>query len=159
MATVSDDPDLHQAAVGEPPGGVHSADGALAAMSRAGLRRMPSRVLILEQLAAARGHLSAAQIHRNRGPVYAGVHLGTVHRGLDTLHRAGLVHVINDHGTALFGLSLPPHLHALCTSCGEMSEVPAEGLRPAIGRIADSAGFLVDPDGVTLRGLCRRCRG
>lgn len=132
---------------------------ALAAMSRAGLRRMPSRVLIIEALAKAPGHLSAAQIHRDRGPDYAGVHLGTVHRGLDTLQRAGLVHVIDDHGTALYGLSLPPHLHALCTSCGSMSEVSAEGLGPLIGRLADTAGFLVDPDGVTLRGLCQRCRG
>src|SRR5215475_4279081 len=87
---------------------------ALAAMARAGLRRMPSRVLILEQLARAEGHLSAAEIHRNRAPEYAQVHLGTVHRGLETLQRAGLVHVIDDHGRQLFGLSLPPHLHAVC---------------------------------------------
>lgn len=130
---------------------------ALEAMSQAGLRRMPSRVLIMEQLATVDGHLSAAQIHRNRGPAYEHVHLGTVHRGLDTLQRAGLVHVIDDHGTALYGLSVPPHLHALCTSCGTVNEVPVAGLRPAIDRIAETAGFRVDPDGVMLRGLCRGC--
>jgi Fur family ferric uptake transcriptional regulator len=149
------------APAGHPSGHGHDADGvavALAAMTRAGLRRMPSRVLILEQLARAQGHLSAAEIHRNRGPEYAQVHLGTVHRGLETLQRAGLVHVIDDHGRQLFGLSLPPHLHAVCTSCGQVSEVSAEGLGPAIARLADTAGFLVDPDGVTLRGLCANCR-
>lgn len=130
---------------------------ALDGMRASGLRQMPSRVLIVEQLAGSGGHLSAAEIHRDRGPAYAQVHLGTVHRGLDALTRAGLVHVVDDHGTQRFGLSLPPHLHAICVECGAMVEVSAEGLEPVIARLAEQAGFAVHPDGVVLRGRCQRC--
>ncbi len=130
---------------------------ALDGMRNAGLRQMPSRVLIVERLADSDGHLSAADIHRDRGEAYAQVHLGTVHRGLDALTRAGLVHVVDDHGTQRFGLSVPSHLHAICDRCGSMVEVSAEGLEPVISRLADRAGFAVHPDGVMLRGRCRRC--
>lgn len=131
---------------------------ALEEMSRAGLRRMPSRVMIIEQLAATGGrHLSAAEIHRRRGADYDQVHLGTVHRGLDALLRSGLVHVVDDHGTQRFGLCVPPHLHALCQECGAMVEVSAHGLEPVVSRLAEKAGFTVDVDGVVLRGRCRNC--
>lgn len=134
-----------------------SIEAALDGMSRAGLRRMPSRIMIIERLAATDGHLSAAEIHRERGGAYTHVHLGTVHRGLDALHRSGLVHAVDDHGTQRFGLCVPPHLHALCERCGSMVEVSARGLEPVISRLADKAGFTVDVDGVMLRGRCRDC--
>ena len=135
---------------------VRTAD-AIERISRAGLRRMPSRVMIIDRLAATDGHLSAAEIHRGRGRTYAGVHLGTVHRGLETLHRTGLVHSVDDHGTQRFGLVTRPHLHALCQSCGTMVEVSSDGLEPVISRLADQAGFVVAVDGVLLRGRCRDC--
>ncbi len=130
---------------------------ALDGMRAAGLRQMPSRVLIVERLAETDGHMSAAEIHRDRGDPYAQVHLGTIHRGLDALARSGLVHVVDDHGTQRFGLSVPSHLHAICDRCGAMVEVSADGLEPVIARLADRAGFVVHPDGVVLRGRCRRC--
>lgn len=130
----------------------------LTQLSAVGLRKMPSRVLILKRLAETDGHLSAAEIHRSRGSEYAGVHLGTVHRGLEALRRAGLVHVVDDQGTQRFGLTAPAHLHAVCSSCGSFVEVPAAGLEPVIAKLAKQAGFAVDADGVVLHGLCAGCR-
>lgn len=130
---------------------------AVARMRAAGLRRMPGRMLVLRSLATSPTHLSAADIHRGRGAAYESVALGTVHRALDALRHAGIVHVVDEAGTARYGIAAPPHLHAICTSCGRLAEVNVAGLEHEVAALGERAGLVVHIDGVQLRGVCEDC--
>lgn len=126
-----------------------------------GLRWTPQRSTVIEVLASADGHITAAELVercRDRQPTTIP---STVYRTLDVLEELGLVR----HGHAADGreeyhvLPAREHAHLHCSACGaswELGETRAALVADALRR---EDGFEVDIGHVTLVGRCGACAG
>lgn len=117
--------------------------------------------MVIEVLAEADGHITAAELVERCRARDAATVPSTVHRTLDVLEELGLVR----HGHGVDGreefhvLPSGEHGHLHCRACGATWEIGrdeaiavSEGLRAA-------DGFEIDIGHVTLVGRCRQCAG
>jgi Fur family ferric uptake transcriptional regulator len=82
-----------------------------------------------------------------------------VYRNLELLERLGLVwHTHLGKGAPVYHVAEHPHLHVVCSSCGDVSSVDPGILDGAAERLAGEHGFTVDVGHVALTGTCRACR-
>lgn len=130
----------------------------VATLRAAGRRVTPARRALIEQLVAARGHLTAEELTARVGEAASPVHAATVYRNLDALEQAGLVeHVHLGHGRAVYHLMDDLHQHLFCEACGSVTEAPA-GLYDGVERaLVASHGFVMRPYHFAVVGRCRRC--
>jgi Fur family ferric uptake transcriptional regulator len=132
-----------------------------------GQRVTTPRVVVLSHvLAAGSQHLSADELLERVAAADAGVHRATVYRTLEGLTEAGLlVHVHLGRGLTAYHLAGPEHaehgghLHAQCSQCGRVVDLPADVLGDTAERIRAARGFRLDAAHVALSGLCRDCAG
>ena len=135
----------------------------LAAQLRArGLRLTSQRQRVLAAVAALE-HGTPEEIHgrlrEEAGPGGAAPDTSTVYRNLELLERLGLVwHTHLGKGAPIYHVAEHPHLHVVCSSCGEVSSVDPGILDDAAERLAAELGFTVDVGHVALTGTCRACR-
>ncbi|MCV7226648.1 Fur family transcriptional regulator [Mycolicibacterium komossense] len=139
----------------------HSVEQARSILRRHGLRCTAPRLAVTSVLFAVpeAGHLNAQEIVallEERGDP---VDLTTVYRTLATLVDVGALHALTVHERTTYGLTANAHHHAVCTSCGEVIEVPAEQLSQALAHASDGSRFALSATaGLTLHGLCPRCQ-
>jgi Fur family ferric uptake transcriptional regulator len=133
----------------------------VAGMLRARGDRMtgPRRAVIVA-LAARQAHLTADQVVSAVAEQDASVHRASVYRTLETLSQLGVVqHVHVGHGTTTYHLAgEQPHLHAQCSSCGSVLDLPGSLLDSVAKAMLHEHGFQLDPAHVALSGLCASCR-
>jgi Fur family ferric uptake transcriptional regulator len=124
-----------------------------------GLRWTSQRSTVIEVLAEADGHITAAELVERCRARDPSTIPSTVYRTLDVLEELGLVR----HGHGADGreefhvLPASDHGHLHCTECGatwEMGEARGQAVANAL-RATD--GFEVDIGHVTLVGRCRQC--
>lgn len=134
-------------------------DGVAARLRARGLRWTPQRRTVIEVLAEADGHVTAAELVEQCRSRDARTIPSTVHRTLDVLEELGLVR----HGHGADGreefhvLPAGEHGHLHCATCGstwEIGHAAADAVRDAL-RAAD--GFEIEIGHVTLVGRCRDC--
>lgn len=128
-----------------------------------------ARRAVLEVLDSTEEHLNADEIARRAAAMAPGVHRATVYRALTTLGELEMVTHTHVGGSAtVYHLSLPDpqvdartttHAHVQCTSCGAVIDVPADALRPLVGRLERDLDFRLDPQHAALLGTCATCRG
>ena len=128
-------------------------------LRRRGLRSTPQRRTVIEALAEADGHVSAAELVERCRARNAATIPSTVYRTLDVLEELGLVrHGHDANGREEFHvLPAGEHGHLHCVACGtgwEIDEMRAAEIARAV-RSAD--GFEIDIGHVTLVGRCREC--
>ena len=126
-----------------------------------GLRWTPQRSIVIEVLAEADGHITAAElVERCRARDPATIP-STVYRTLDVLEELGLVR----HGHGADGreefhvLPASDHGHLHCASCGATWEMGEARGRAVADALRATDGFEVDIGHVTLVGRCRECAG
>jgi Fe2+ or Zn2+ uptake regulation protein len=112
---------------------------------------------VLEVLAGTDGHLSVQEIHE-RITNYPSLSLSTVHRIVERLCNAGLVHVLPTPGEARYGLADQAHGHAMCSACGRVQELPVLTVDAVMRLVQRETGFAVAASGVGLQGLCQDCQ-
>jgi Fe2+ or Zn2+ uptake regulation protein len=112
---------------------------------------------VLEVLAGTDGHLSVQEIHE-RITNYPSLSLSTVHRIVERLCNAGLVHVLPTPGEARYGLADQAHGHAMCSACGRVQELPVLTVDSVMRLVQRETGFAVAASGVGLQGLCQDCQ-
>lgn len=144
------------------PAAAAAEDQAVAALRRMGQRVTPPRRAVIRVLASTDEHLSAAQVAERAQSVGSDLHLASVYRALETLSRLGLVvHTHLAGGSATYHLTTPAspgrHVHAQCTGCGAVLDVPESWLDELSGRMADELGFALSPHHAALSGRCVRC--
>jgi len=122
-----------------------------------GGRRTVARISVLEVMARSDGHLSVQEIHE-RITNHPSLSLSTVHRIVERLCSAGLVHVLPTPGEARYGLADQAHGHAMCSSCGRVQELPVRTVDAIMRVVHRETGFAVAPSGVGLQGLCPDCQ-
>lgn len=131
-----------------------SLDGAVAAMRDCGLRLSTPRRLILEDLFAADGPVSAEYVARRLR-----LDVASVYRNLETMERHGLVrHVHLGHGPGLYVLvGRGEREHLYCEGCGAVRTLDPTELDPLRDLVRDTFGFEVRFTHFPIVGLCPRC--
>ena len=140
-----------------------SPDAPLAERLRArGLRLTAQRRRVLAAVTAlehATPESIGARLRAEAGPDGSAPDTSTVYRNLELLERLGLVwHTHLGKGAPVYHVAEHPHLHVVCSSCGEVSSVDPGILDGAAERLAAEHGFTVDVGHVALSGTCRACR-
>jgi Fur family transcriptional regulator, ferric uptake regulator len=141
---------------------------ATALLRGVGQRVTKPRVALLARILAANGeHLSADALHEQVADVEPTIHRATVYRTLEGLTKVGVLrHVHLDRGLTAYHLVDAPrpagngpsqHLHAQCSECGEVTDLPADVLGDTAIRIRRSSGFQLDASHVALSGRCKAC--
>ena len=83
----------------------------------------------------------------------------TVYEILNAFVREGLAACVTDGGEPFRYESMTaPHYHARCRVCGRIFDLPARANSQIRGLAELPEGFDVESIGVTLRGVCLRCR-
>jgi len=124
------------------------------------VRVTSQRLLVLEALAAHRGHMTAEEVMRWAAPRFSGLNLATVYRTLELLVSLGLVAQtdLGGEATAFELVGGAPHHHLVCESCGaviEMDDSLFQSLRSDVQR---RYGFDARSRHIALFGVCRDCR-
>ena len=140
-----------------------SPDAPLAERLRArGLRLTAQRQRVLAAVTAlehATPESIGARLREEAGPGGSAADTSTVYRNLELLERLGLVwHTHLGKGAPVYHVAEHPHLHVVCSACGEVSSVDPGILDGAAERLAADHGFTVDVGHVALTGTCRACR-
>lgn len=117
-----------------------------------GYKATPQRMAVLRALAAEQ-HQSMESI-RSRCPR---VGMVTVYRTLDLLNGLGIVRRLDLGDGARYELAEDHHHHAICDSCGDISEFDECPLDPQRLPVADS-GFEARSHSVEVYGTCAACR-
>lgn len=119
---------------------------------------------MLDQLAHAvgdRGHLTVTELHHALLARGVTMELSTVHRVLRQLVEMGIAHTVPVGRSLTFGLAGDAHHHAVCGTCGDMRQLPADAVAAsvaaarAVGIDTDASG---QPSGVVVYGRCAGCR-
>ncbi|WP_426566703.1 Fur family transcriptional regulator [Angustibacter sp. McL0619] len=145
----------------EQPDAAAAVDRVAGLLRARGDRMTGPRRAVITALAARRTHLTADQVVSAVAEQDASVHRASVYRTLETLSALGVVqHVHVGHGTTTYHLAGDhPHLHAQCSACGAVLDLPGSLLDSVSARLLAEHGFELDPSHVALSGLCADCRG
>jgi len=129
-------------------------DGAVAAMRERGLRLSTARRLILEDLFAAEGPVSAEYVARRLQ-----LDVASVYRNLETMERHGLVgHVHLGHGPGLYVLvGRGEREHLYCESCGAVRTVDPAQFDALREMVRERFGFEARFTHFPIVGLCPPC--
>ncbi len=138
-------------------------DAPLAERLRArGLRLTAQRQRVLAAVTSlehATPESIGARLRDEAGPDGTAPDTSTVYRNLELLEKLGLVwHTHLGKGAPIYHVAEHPHLHVVCSSCGEVSSVDPAILDEAAERLGAEHGFTVDVGHVALSGTCRACR-
>lgn len=126
-----------------------------------GFRVTPQRAVILETIAHKKGHLCAQDIYSDARRKLPGLNLTTVYRTVEMLHEAEMIDLFNDgFNPALFALRDPyhPHGHLVCRKCQTVFDIEPIVIASIVQRVVSETNFYVDPNHLTLFGLCAVCQ-
>ena len=121
-----------------------------------------ARRAVIEALLEHHAHPTVDEIAPHIAARTSDVHVTTVYRTLDTLTELGVVsHVHTGHGPPVFHLAEPVgepgHVHARCSSCGKIIDLPGDLLDHLSIPLERDWAFRLDPQHVALSGTCRDC--
>jgi Fur family peroxide stress response transcriptional regulator len=132
----------------------------LAQLEASGRRVTTQRVAVCEALLAHGGHPTAAEVYQRVHAAHPLISQATVYNTLSALEELGLIRLLHlvgdDH--AHYDLSVDPHVNAVCTSCGRITDIHTDTLEALLGLVATRSGYQLSPsEGVIVYGLCPAC--
>lgn len=122
-------------------------------------RQTAQRAMILAEVKAADGHLTAGEIFervRRKDPKVA---YGTVYRSLHLLAKHGLIQELTfaDEASRYDGRE-DRHDHVLCTTCGYLADVEVPIALIARHVAEERSGFVISSHHTVFAGTCPACR-
>ena len=125
-----------------------------------GQRTTAQRVLLLELIHKAGGHLTADELYRQALEKQPGLSLSTVYRSLRLFRELGLVEEHQLDGAHRHYETKPEtkHHHLVCLGCGRIIEFKCSSTERLKTRISREKGFEVTEAEVRLAGYCPECR-
>lgn len=134
------------------------ANEVLEALKGRGIRLTPQREEVIRVLFAARGHVTAEEVHARVRRKMRSVNLTTVYRTLQLLEDLGFVdHAHLGHEAATWTPAREGHHHAVCQSCGSVQELPDELLTPFADQVQRATGATLDLTHFALTVTCSDC--
>ena len=123
-------------------------------------RQTCQRRVILEELRAAKGHPTAAELHDAVRRQLPRISLGTVYRNLEFLATLGLVHRLEyGAGPCRYDAVTEPHYHVRCTRCGCLDDACGHVDKSLEAAFQNTNGYEITGHRLELTGLCPKCKG
>lgn len=102
--------------------------------------------------------LTAQELHAHLRHDGHAVSLNTVYRTLGALAEAGAVHTFPRRGEIAFRrCGDAQHQHLICTRCGRVDDVTADGIGRWVAALARSSGYTVRGHRTDVYGICPSC--
>jgi Fur family ferric uptake transcriptional regulator/Fur family peroxide stress response transcriptional regulator len=118
----------------------------------------PQRRAVLDVVAAADDHPTAAEVLDRVRELVPGVGPATVYRTLALLVDSGQVAEVRmGHGAARYDRTTGHHDHLVCDDCGGVEDVRAPLQRGALAAVAAASSFAVSGYDLRIHGRCRSC--
>lgn len=123
-------------------------------------KQFKKRSAILSCLQSTHSHPSAEMVYELLQQTHPDISLATVYRNLNLFKSQGLIRSLGSvDGAERFDAVTTPHVHFLCTLCGEVTDMPEVKLPLELGQAAqEQTGCQVDGCQLLFTGLCRSCR-
>ncbi|NJP41435.1 transcriptional repressor [Oscillospiraceae bacterium HV4-5-C5C] len=127
------------------------------------MRQTKQKDIILRILHEMGDHPTAEEVYAALKPDYPRLSLATVYRNLNLFVEQGkLLKVELPSEPVRYDIRLPKHIHAICTDCHAIVDIPAEMTGPLLGQLEDligqSSGFAVDDMSILVKGRCQNCQ-
>jgi Fur family transcriptional regulator, ferric uptake regulator len=132
-----------------------------ARLAQCGCRMTPQRLMILETIEKARGHISAEEIYEDIRRRYPALNVSTVYRTLELLKELGLVTEtrMGDGRVRFHSAGHEHHHHLVCSRCGAVAELAEDELIPLAEALAQKYAFKADLHHLAIFGCCKKCAG
>lgn len=125
-----------------------------------GYRLTPQRMLVIEALHRADGHISAEEIYEQLHSRYPYSNISTVYRTLELLKELNLV-TETDFGDGRVRYHVAEkghHHHLVCYRCGKITDLDESALYPLKDILLHDYGFEADLRHLAIPGECSECR-
>jgi len=125
-----------------------------------GYRLTPQRMLVIEALHNAEGHISAEEIYAQLHSRYPYSNISTVYRTLELLKKLNLVTETNfGEGRVRYHVAEKGHHHHLiCRTCGKIMDLDESALYPLRDALLHDYDFKADLRHLAISGECSECR-
>ena len=130
------------------------------ALREKGYRLTPQRMLVIEALHDADGHISAEEIYEQLHNHYPYSNVSTVYRTLELLKKFNLV-TETDFGEGCLRYHVAEkghHHHLVCRSCGKITDLDESVLYPLKHTLLRDYAFEADLRHLVISGQCGECR-
>ena len=123
-------------------------------------KQFRKRNAILECLRSTDQHPSAEAVHEMLQAEHPDISLATVYRNLALFKEQGMISSLGTvKGIERFDANTAPHVHYICTSCGDVVDLPQITVPEEMNSAAAHAsGGRVDCCQLTFTGICGNCR-
>ena len=122
------------------------------------MRYSKQRELVLRKVEELCDHPTAEEIFDKAAPECPGLSLGTVYRNLNQLAENGaLRRITTPSGPDRFDGNVTPHLHAICTCCGRVIDVPRAPLPDLCSIASAHTGMAITGMTLVFHGICSAC--
>src|SRR3954471_9453263 len=135
-------------------------DQLLARLEARGRRITQQRGAVCEALLEHGGHPTATEIWQTVHAAHPSISQATVYNTITVLEQLHLIHKLEIAGDehAHYDMDIGPHVNAVCTCCGRITDVYTDTLEALLGLVASRSGYTLDPhEGVIVYGLCAMC--
>jgi len=125
-----------------------------------GYRLTPQRMLVIEALHRADGHISAEEIYEQLHSRYPYSNISTVYRTLELLKELNLV-TETDFGDGRVRYHVAEkghHHHLVCRRCGKTTDLDESALYLLKDALLRDYGFVADLRHLAISGECSKCR-
>jgi Fur family ferric uptake transcriptional regulator len=124
-----------------------------------GLKLTPQRMLIVDIIHDARGHLTAEEIIEYVQKKMPGINKSTVYRTLEILVKAGCVYKSEFGNDFVYHHAEEGHHHhLLCTRCGKTVNCDEDLFAPLQKSLMEKYRFRADFRHMVMSGICGECR-
>jgi Fe2+ or Zn2+ uptake regulation protein len=124
-----------------------------------GYRNTTQRAIILAEVEAFDGHLTAGEIFERVRRRYPTIAYGTVYRTLHLLAEHGLIQELTFADQASrFDKRVERHDHVHCTDCGIILDVDVPVALMATHVAEEQSGFVITSHHTVFSGLCPECQ-
>jgi len=125
-----------------------------------GYRLTPQRMMVLEALHQAEGHIAAPEIYGRVRAKYPWVNKSTIYRTLELLKELDLVTETELSGDKLYyhHADKGHHHHLVCQKCGGTIDLDESLLTPLEDTLRRKYHFQADLRHLAIHGHCLRCQ-
>ncbi len=129
-------------------------------LGKQGYRMTPQRLMILEQVEQAEGHVSAEEIFQRIRERYPNLNISTVYRTLELLKGLRLVTEtdMGDGRVRFHAIGKGHHHHLVCSVCGKVIDLDEAELEPLSALLKQRHGFRAELHHLAIFGRCTDCQ-
>ncbi len=120
-------------------------------------RNTRQRRLVLDAVQESCSHPTADEIYLAVREQDEHVSRGTVYRNLNLLAEEGVILSIKAPGGSRFDRRVEPHAHAICTTCGNVIDVPIDTDADLDTTASAKTGWAITSHYTIFEGLCPAC--